>query len=281
MIEAINSVATSSKDTVLGNLFVDEIYNRSNFTLLGDCPEALGKAVLDVSRFAITTIDLRSHSATHPRLGVVDHISCHPLTCPELSMPAAVAAAHAIACNMGLGNEAVPTFLYGHAHPEGRHLADIRRAFGYFSPSKVISESSQAWAGPLEEWQVDGLLPDFGPQQVDPRRGVTCVGACPWIINFNILLDTDNLKVCKLIARSVSRRGGGLQGVEAMALKHADGIEIACNLLSPDIVTPEMVENKISDLCRNAEGINVSILRSYTTGKSIDDLLRAFANNDN
>ena len=239
---------------------------------------ALGKAVLEVSRFALNTIDLRSHSATHPRLGVVDHISCHPLTHSELSMGAAVAAARRIARDLGSGVQALPTFLYGQAHPEGRHLADIRRKLGYFSPTKSSRKSSQSWTGPLDNWQValQCVVPDFGPTQVDPRLGVTCVGACSWIINFNVLLDTNNMTVSKRIARSVSQKGGGLEGVQAMALQHADGIEIACNLLAPDKSTPVEVENKIIELCQSANGGNISVLRSYTTGRSIEELLQVF-----
>ena len=32
---------------------------------------------------ALSSLDLRAHTASHPRLGVVDHISCHPLLQPS------------------------------------------------------------------------------------------------------------------------------------------------------------------------------------------------------
>ena len=35
--------------------------------------------------------------------------------------------------------------------------------------------------------QVD---PDFGPDQVDPRLGVMCCGAVPYVQNYNIRLKT-------------------------------------------------------------------------------------------
>lgn len=39
----------------------------------------LARTAVQLARAALAAIDLRLHSASHPRLGVVDHISCHPL----------------------------------------------------------------------------------------------------------------------------------------------------------------------------------------------------------
>ncbi len=39
----------------------------------------LAAAVLSLSRRALQLLDLRQHTATHPRLGAVDHVSVHPL----------------------------------------------------------------------------------------------------------------------------------------------------------------------------------------------------------
>lgn len=39
----------------------------------------LVSAAVTVAEAALGAIDLRAHDATHPRLGAVDHISCHPV----------------------------------------------------------------------------------------------------------------------------------------------------------------------------------------------------------
>lgn len=39
----------------------------------------LASAAVKLSKAALMALDLRGHRATHPRLGVVDHISCHPV----------------------------------------------------------------------------------------------------------------------------------------------------------------------------------------------------------
>ena len=56
--------------------------------------------------------------------------------------------------------------------------------------------------------------------------GVCCIGASPWIINFNVLLDgVKELEAARRIARAVSEKGGGLPRVQAMALKHEEGMK--------------------------------------------------------
>lgn len=65
--------------------------------------------------------------------------------------------------------------------------------------------------------------PDFGPADVDPRRGIATIGAVPWVVNYNVMLKTEDMKLARRIARSISSRGGGLPAVEAMALPHQHG----------------------------------------------------------
>lgn len=50
--------------------------------------------------------------------------------------------------------------------------------------------------------------------QVSPRTGVATIGAVPFIINYNVPLETSDLQAAKAIAKAVSERGGGLRGVE-------------------------------------------------------------------
>ena len=69
----------------------------------------------------------------------------------------------------------------------------------------------------------DSLRPDFGPGEIDPSRGIATVGAVPFVVNYNVLLETEDLPLARQIARAVSGRGGGLSCVEAMALPHEQG----------------------------------------------------------
>jgi Formiminotransferase domain, N-terminal subdomain len=55
-------------------------------------PSQLADAVVALSRAALRELDLRQHDATHPRLGIVDHISCQPVG-PEATLSDAASVA--------------------------------------------------------------------------------------------------------------------------------------------------------------------------------------------
>jgi hypothetical protein len=74
--------------------------------------------------------------------------------------------------------------------------------------------------------------PDLGPAVVPARSGMCCVGATPWVVNFNVLLESEDLDLGRELAAAVSERRGGLPGVQAMALRHEDG-EGGCRACRP------------------------------------------------
>ena len=51
------------------------------------------------------------------------------------------------------------------------------------------------------------------------------------------------------IADAIRESKGGLKGVQAMALKNGDVIEVACNLLDADTSGPEEVRSAVSKHC--------------------------------
>lgn len=112
--------------------------------------------------------------------------------------------------------------------------------------------------------------PDYGPAAPPPAAGVTCVGAVPWVVNYNVLLDTKDLKAAGRIAKAVSARGGGLAAVEAMALAHADGTEIACNLLDSDVSGPATVLQRVHALASEA---GLHVVCDYVINPSPEELV--------
>lgn len=62
--------------------------------------------------------------------------------------------------------------------------------------------------------------------------------------------------------------------MQAMALKHAEGIEVACNLLDWEKVSPEQVHAAIETAASLA---GVPVLAAYQTGKDIDALIKLAA----
>lgn len=164
---------------------------------------------------------------------------------------------------------AVPTYLYGAAHEEGRTLDSIRRVFGYFKPNS----SENRWIGGLKSDSLP-LKPDSGPSQVTSAKGVAVIGATNWVDNYNIPLLSSDINAVRRIAKRVSGRGGGLPSVQAMALAHGEGvIEVACNLLDPNKVGGERVQEEVERLARE-EGISVG--RGYYTDFSQDQIISRY-----
>lgn len=85
--------------------------------------------VVDLANAAIGLVDMRQHVATHPRLGAVDHISCHPV--PEgARMHAARRAAQSIVIGLAARQPQLAILKYGEASDPPRRLQDIRRECG-------------------------------------------------------------------------------------------------------------------------------------------------------
>lgn len=315
IIDRLKDLAASFRRTaLLAHIFVDRPYNRTNVTFLSRSSQDIAAAATTLSRAALSFIDLRSHEATHPRLGVVDHISCHPLivrgsaaTANEVSTSSnnnglddAAHAAHLIGQQIASGTDAIPVYYYGNAHPEGRPLDALRRQLGYFksntAPSSTASaqqqQQQQLWKGSIQLSNTTStssttqqttasasnyLNPDLGPQTWSPSRGAACIGAVPFITNYNLLLNTTDLDTAKNVARRVSGRNGGIRNVQTMALQHEKGIEIACNLLSANVAL-ETVKIAVSTLAGH-HGIDV--VNDYVTGKTQDELVAMLVEYEN
>jgi glutamate formiminotransferase/formiminotetrahydrofolate cyclodeaminase len=89
------------------------------------------------------------------------------------------------------------------------------------------------------------LEPDSGPTRVHPTAGATAIGARPFLVAFNVYLDTQEIAVAKDIAKEIRTSGGGLPGVQASGFI-VDGLaQVSMNLLDIDITSPAVVFNAI------------------------------------
>eukprot|EP00252_Welwitschia_mirabilis_P021883 TRINITY_DN5737_c0_g1_i1.p1 TRINITY_DN5737_c0_g1~~TRINITY_DN5737_c0_g1_i1.p1 ORF type:complete len:338 (+),score=58.97 TRINITY_DN5737_c0_g1_i1:139-1014(+) len=260
--QAVEKIERACKGLLI-NVFKDIHYNRVGFTLASSVSSPrLQEAAFQMATTALETIDFQSHSGTHPRLGVVDHISYFPLGTASLHQVAGLARSLAREIGTGIG---VPTYLYGAADSENRSLDFIRRSLGYF---KANSEGK--WVGLMNDNL--SLVPDYGPSEISSRTGVVVVGASPWVANYNVPINCSDLRVGRMIAKQVSGRGGGLPGVQAMALLHGDkAMEIACNLLDSKNVGPERVQEEVESLAQK-QGLTVG--KGYLTDCSEDRVLK-------
>ncbi|KAK5838322.1 hypothetical protein PVK06_007051 [Gossypium arboreum] len=194
----------------------------------------LQQTILAMSEVAYETINLKQHSGTYPRLSVVDDIVLHPLA--RASLDEAAWLTKAVTTDIG-NRFQVPVFLYGAAHPTGKALDSIRRELGYYRPNFMDNQ----WAG----WTMPEILfvkPDEGPTCVSRARGITMIGARPWVRLYNVTMISTDVSVARRIARMVSARGGGLLTVQSLGLVHGENsIKIACMLLEPNRVEGDRV----------------------------------------
>jgi glutamate formiminotransferase len=102
----------------------------------------LADAAVRIAVEALEGLDLRSHTATHPRMGVADHISCHPLN-DAAALEDAAALAKTIAEKLATGPHELPVYLYGSASDSNKSLADIRRQLGEHSACMTCTSASQ------------------------------------------------------------------------------------------------------------------------------------------
>ncbi len=96
----------------------------------------------------------------------------------------------------------LPVFLYAAAarRDDRVKLADVRR--GQYEGLKAdIAEP--------------GREPDAGPARMHPSAGAVAVGARPFLIAYNINLDSSDVDLAKRIARRIRESGGGLPRVQA------------------------------------------------------------------
>jgi Formiminotransferase domain, N-terminal subdomain len=94
-----------------------------------DMPAQLTERITNLATAAACEISLQQHSASHPRLGVVDHISCHPIQ-PVSDLRTASQVAHDIGAALARALPDLPVLMYGAACPRESRLQDVRRACG-------------------------------------------------------------------------------------------------------------------------------------------------------
>eukprot|EP00795_Rhopilema_esculentum_P009299 gene9299-16997_t len=233
------------KATVL-NIFLDVEYNRSVITLAAPV-EFLGNCIFQACKQAFKAIDLTRHEGGHPRLGAVDLIPIHPLS-KTVSLEDCGCVARKLGKRIVEDIPNTSIFYFGEADlPEKRGLVKRRKEMDWYLGGNAVTEQLKI------SWDVGN----------NPNRqcGITGIGAIPYMTNFNITIDTTNLKIGNLIAKAIRGSSpGGLFGVQSMAFSHESKIEIACNVDSLDLqkvdsytgpkyASFDEIETRIKGLC--------------------------------
>jgi glutamate formiminotransferase/formiminotetrahydrofolate cyclodeaminase len=183
--------------------------NRTVFTFVGP-PAEVGEAAVRLAHAAAAHIDMRSHRGAHPRLGAVDVCPFVPVR--DVTMDECVTLARDVGARIATELD-VPVYFYERAasRPERESLAEIRAGEYEGLEAKL---AQPAWA------------PDCGPAAFRPGFGASVVGARPFLVAYNVNLNTRDRRLANDIALSVRENGRLKRDAAGQVMRDAAGQEL-------------------------------------------------------
>ncbi len=221
-LDALRAALIAVPGVRLLDVQADASHHRSVFTFVAP-PAAAVEAAFRTIAVARERIDLTRHQGEHPRMGATDVVPFVPIR--DVTMDECVRLARALGKRVGRELE-IPVFLYARAaaRPARERLPDIRK--GEFE-------------GLRERIGTDSTAdPDFGPRRIHPTAGATAIGARPFLVAYNIYLDTADVSIAKAIAKTIRTSGGGLPALQASGFEVGGRAQVSMNLLDLDVTSP-------------------------------------------
>jgi glutamate formiminotransferase/formiminotetrahydrofolate cyclodeaminase len=183
--------------------------NRTVVTFVGD-PESVLEAAFQGIRMAQQLVDMRKHSGVHPRMGATDVCPFVPVS--GVTMEECTKLAEMLGQRVG-DELKIPVYLYANSarRPDRQSLADIRKGEYEALPQKM---------------EDPNFKPDFGPAEFNAHSGATVIGARPFLIAYNVNLNTKSKKLANEIALNIREAGRAEKGPDGTVLKDKDGVSI-------------------------------------------------------
>lgn len=190
IIKQITNEIESVEGVKLLNVDPGKATNRTVVTFVGT-PNAVVEAAFLAIKKAGELIDMSKHKGEHPRMGATDVCPFIPIS--NISMEET--AEYAIKLANKVGNELnLPVYLYEAAQVnKSRSNLSIIRNGEYEGFFKKIKEP---------QWK-----PDFGPDEMDAKRGATVIGARDFLVAYNINLNTTSTRRANSVAFDVREAG--------------------------------------------------------------------------
>ena len=209
----IAGVISAVKGVTVLNVSADADHNRTVITFVGS-PGSVEEAAFAAIRTAAELINLDEHEGEHPRIGATD--VCPFVPVKGMSIDQCVELAQRLGERVG-SELGIAVYLYGAAatRPEREQLSAIRK-------------------GQYELWKKEVATnpdrqPDYGP--AEPKTcGATVIGARPFLIAYNLYLNSDNAEIAEKIARGVRFSGGGLRFIQAKGFLVEGQAQVSMNL---------------------------------------------------
>lgn len=199
----------------------DPDHNRSVITFVAH-PEKVVEAAVSAVRRASQLIDMRTHQGEHPRLGATDVLPFVPVR--DVTMDQCVRLAREAGAIIAR-DLSIPVYYYERAalRPERVNLEDVRRGALELLREEIATNPNRA--------------PDAGPARVHDSAGAIAIGARPFLIAFNVILRSNDLKVARQIARTIRASNGGLPFLKALGfrLRTRGLVQVSMNLVNYEV----------------------------------------------
>jgi glutamate formiminotransferase / formiminotetrahydrofolate cyclodeaminase len=207
VIDAITAEIKNVSGATLLDVDPGEATHRTVVTFVGEPEAALQAAFLAIKK-AAELIDMTRHQGAHPRQGATDVCPFVPIS--GVSLEECIELAHKLARRVGeeLG---IPVYLYEQAatRPERKSLVDIREG-----EYEALAEKLRR-----PEWK-----PDYGPAVFNAKAGATTVGVRPFLIAYNINLNTRDARIAKEIGMAIREKGRAQKDDQGNKKHGADGV---------------------------------------------------------
>lgn len=269
VIDAIADVISSVEGVNLLDVDPGKSTNRTVITFVGE-PEAVSEAAFQAIAKAQNLIDMRVHKGAHPRIGATDVCPFVPVS--GISMQECAELAKKLAERVG-GELGIPVYLYAEAaqKQERANLADVRQG---------------EYEG-LAERMKDGFKPDFGPTKFNAESGATVIGARPFLIAYNVNLNTKSQKLANEIALTIREGGrarrndageivkdkagksekvpGTLKACKAVGwyIDEYDQAQVSINLVDYKVTS---LHQAFDEVCKQAEKLGLRVTGSEIVG---------------
>lgn len=247
--EIYNAIADQIRavaGTRLLSVSADADHNRTVITFVGT-PDAVEEAAFRAIAKAAQLINLDQHRGEHPRIGATDVCPLVPVR--NVTLADCVAMAQRLGKRVGeeLG---IAVYLYEAAatRPDREKLSEIRK-------------------GEYELWKAEvatnpNRKPDFGPAQ--PQSwGATVIGARPFLIAYNLYLNSDKVEIANEIAKAVRFTTGGLRYVQALGFLVEGQAQVSMNLTNFEKTPIYRVQEMVR---REAERYGLTITKAELVG---------------
>jgi glutamate formiminotransferase/formiminotetrahydrofolate cyclodeaminase len=224
----------------------DPDHNRTVITFVG-APDDVVEAAFQGIATARDLIDLDRHQGEHPRIGATDVCPFVPVR--GITTEGCVALARRLGKRVGdeLG---IAVYLYGAAatRPERESLSDIRKGQYELWKQEVATDPRRS--------------PDFGPAEPRPW-GATVIGARPFLIAYNLYLNSTDADIAERIAKAVRFTSGGLRFVQARGFLVEGQAQVSMNLTNFERTPIYRVQEMVR---REAAQVGLSITRAELVG---------------